>query len=104
MTPRGLAVGLVAAVVLAATVPARLVAWACTSGEEEVGSDERICESIGEFGTWGWWAAVLWPAAVFAGAQVVPVLRRHPTRVAVSIAVLAAAFWIAVASISVDVG
>ena len=76
--PRGLAVGLVAAVVLAATVPARLVAWACTSGEEEVGSDERICESIGEFGTWGWWAAVLWPAAVFAGAQVVPVLDGIP--------------------------
>jgi hypothetical protein len=90
---------------VACAVVGQLVAWACTSGEEQSGSFEAdLCAWMGQFGSPRWWTAVLWPAAILVASQLVPVLRRHAAVVATSIALLAGAFWLTVVLIVVDVG
>jgi hypothetical protein len=103
---RVLAFGMVIGVVLLATTPARFVGWACTSGEEETGLDETLCDAVGgtgRTGQFGWWLGVLWPAVVFGLTQLSAGLRRHPLACAIWIALAAVAFWVVVGTITIDV-
>jgi hypothetical protein len=100
------AIGVVVVVAVAlSTIVGGLGRWACSSGDEAPGSLEAdLCDGyVGSFG-FSWWLAALWPVFAFGASQVVPALRLRPLAVAMSIAVLAAAFWITTALIVVDVG
>jgi hypothetical protein len=101
------AVVVIGGVVISAFI-AQYSAWACTSGEEAFRSLESdLCDGYaGTFGGLGWWLAVLWPAVVFGLSQLVPALRLgiRPFLVAVPVAVLGVAFWIATAAVVLDVG
>jgi hypothetical protein len=80
--------------------------WACSSGDEAPGSLEAdLCDGLydGVDASSAWWVAVLWPVVAFGASQFIPMFRRRPLVVAVPVAILVVAFWVATAVVVIDV-
>jgi hypothetical protein len=102
---QAVAAGIVVAVVTASAVFGRLVAWACASGEEAPGSFEaELCDALDGLGSPAWWAAVLWPAALFGASQLSRALRANAFLVAVGVSALTIALWAVLGVVVIDVG
>ncbi len=62
------------------------------AGCSEIRDGEGACEAVTASSP-TWFAAVLWPSALFAASQLVPWARSHSVAAAVAAVLLAAAFW-----------
>lgn len=88
---RWFAIGIVLVLGIAGYFCGLLFAVGCSELPES--DSGAACDAIGESWTFMWWLAVLWPAALFAGSRLIPILREHGQLTVFLTVVLIVAFW-----------
>ena len=84
----------VALLLIGGVMASALFALGC-SESGDAGSDQTsTCESIGDFASPEWWASALWPTGLLGLALLTPWARRHVLTTILTVAALAAAFYV----------